>query len=110
MLKLVTALTVAAGVAAAAGCSEYLDRRDTLLLGAGEAVQTNIVTQAVDPWPRVAADRNLAFSGERMAGAVRRYNCGPAQAQSGPAGGGGGSASVTIIQGNQAPAAPPPPC
>ena len=35
-----------------AGCSEYLDRRDTVALSAGDAVATNKVTQMVDPWPR----------------------------------------------------------
>ena len=33
------------------GCSEYLDRRDTIALAGGDAVMTNRVTQMVDPWP-----------------------------------------------------------
>ena len=39
-------------VAALAGCSEYLDRRDTISLNGGNSVATNEVTQMVDPWPR----------------------------------------------------------
>ena len=55
------------------GCSEYLDRRDTIALGAGDAVATDEMTQMVDPWPRVAAERNIGFNGERMESAVQRY-------------------------------------
>ena len=57
------------------GCSDYLDRRDTLSLGSGEAVQTNINAHVIDPWPRVAQNRNLTFSGERMLRAARREAC-----------------------------------
>lgn len=59
-----------------AGCSEYLDRRDTISLNAGNAVMTNQVTQMVDPWPRASANRNIAFNGERMEAAVTRYRTG----------------------------------
>src|SRR4051794_1633828 len=90
----------------AGGCSEYLDRKDTLLLGAGNAVQTNIVTHVVDPWPAHSSSRSFTTSGQRTARAVRRYECGPSQqaapAQSGininvSAGntGGGGQAAPT---------------
>lgn len=64
---------VAAGTA---GCSEYLDRRDALSLQSGNAVQTNKVSQMVDPWPRASADRNIAFSGPVMGNAVERYRTG----------------------------------
>jgi hypothetical protein len=56
-----------------AGCSEYLDRKDTIFFGAGNAVETNIVTQVPDPWPLHARRRNIAFSGERMQRGVERY-------------------------------------
>src|SRR4029079_19700573 len=48
------------------GCSEYLDRRDTIAKSGGNAVATNMITQMVDPWPRESADRNFAFNGVRM--------------------------------------------
>jgi hypothetical protein len=98
------------GALSVSACSEYLDRRDTLLLGAGEAVQTNLVTHMVDPWPRVAQHRDMPFSGERGARAVRRYHCGPGAAPSAGGGGSFGSSNVTIIQGNAAPTPPPGPC
>ena len=35
------------------GCSEYIDRRDTIALSGGNAVATNTVIHMVDPWPRM---------------------------------------------------------
>jgi hypothetical protein len=69
------------GVAAAvmlgallAGCSDvYFDRRDTIALGAGDAVAANQVEQMVDPWPPNSSNRNLTFNGERMQRAVECY-------------------------------------
>ena len=66
-------LALAALLAALAGCSEYLDRRDTISLGGGDAVATNKVTQMVDPWPRASADKNIAFNGDKMESAIERY-------------------------------------
>jgi len=66
-------LALVALTAALAGCSEYLDRRDTISLAGGNAVATDKVTQMVDPWPRASANRNIAFNGEKMQTAVERY-------------------------------------
>ena len=70
------ALALATLVAALAGCSEYLDRRDTISLSGGNSVATNEVSQMVDPWPRASADKNIAFSGAKMESAVERYRTG----------------------------------
>ena len=51
----------------------YLDRRDTVSFGAGDAVAVNKITQMIDPWPPYAGNRNIAFDGERMAAAAERY-------------------------------------
>jgi hypothetical protein len=57
-----------------AGCSDiYFDRRETIALGAGNAVAANQVEQMVDPWPPHSNDRNLTFNGERMQRAVECY-------------------------------------
>ena len=56
-----------------AGCSEYLDRRDTVSLGAGNAIATDQVTHMVDPWPRASAKRDIAFDGNKMESAFERY-------------------------------------
>ena len=60
--------------AALAGCSDiYYDRRESIAANAGDAMATNRVTQMVDPWSRASGNRNIAFNGERMQGAVERY-------------------------------------
>jgi hypothetical protein len=69
-------LALATLAAALAGCSEYLDRRDTIALSGGNAVASNEVSQMVDPWPRASADKNIAFSGAKMESAVERYRTG----------------------------------
>jgi len=51
----------------------YLDRRDSVSFGAGDAVAVNKITQMVDPWPPYSGNRNIAFDGERMAAAAERY-------------------------------------
>ncbi len=71
--KLLRTPALALLLCAVTGCSDYLDRRDTIALGAGDAVASDAMTEMVDPWPRVAADRNIGFNGERMENAVRRY-------------------------------------
>jgi len=57
-----------------AGCSDiYYDRRETVALGADDAVAANMVEQMVDPWPPYSNNKNLAFNGERMQRAVECY-------------------------------------
>lgn len=58
------------------GCSEYLHHNDTLSWQSGNAVQGNKVTQMVDPWPAVAANRDIAFDGATMQTAMTRYRTG----------------------------------
>lgn len=68
---------VVAITAAVAGCSEiYFDRRETVALGAGDAIATNKVTQTIDPWSRASANNNIAFNGMLMQSAQDRYNRG----------------------------------
>jgi hypothetical protein len=56
------------------GCSDiYYDRRETVALSAGDAIASNRVVQMVDPWPRYVANKNIAFSGDRLQPAVERY-------------------------------------
>ena len=66
-------LALGALLAALAGCSEYLDRRETISLNGGNSVATNEATQMVDPWPRDSANRNIAYNGAKIQSAVERY-------------------------------------
>ena len=54
----------------------YLDRRDTVSFGAGDAPKANAVVHMVDPWPIAAGNRNIEFDGERMQAAAERYRTG----------------------------------
>lgn len=74
--NMLRAFALAALLATLAGCSEYLDRRDTIALSGGNAVATNEVSQMVDPWPRASADKNIGFNGAKMESAVERYRTG----------------------------------
>jgi hypothetical protein len=74
--KTLRALALAGLFAALGGCSDYLDRRDTIALQGGNAVQTDKVVQMVDPWPRASGDRNIAYNGAVMQTAVERYRTG----------------------------------
>ena len=59
------------------GCSDiYFDRRETIVPSAGDAVAANRISQIVDPWPASSANKNIAFSGEKMQTAVERYRQG----------------------------------
>ena len=69
----VRSLALADVLAMLGGCSEYLDRRDTIALSGGNAVATNRVTHMVDPWPPASANRDIAFNGAKLETAIERY-------------------------------------
>jgi hypothetical protein len=71
--KATRTLALATVLAVLGGCSEYLDRRETIAMSGGNAVATNVVTHMVDPWPRASANRNIAFNGARIESAFERY-------------------------------------
>jgi hypothetical protein len=59
-----------------AGCVNsdlYLDRRDAVRFGAGDAIAANAAMQTIDPWPARGGDTRLAANGQRMQSAVERY-------------------------------------
>jgi|1186.fasta_scaffold49076_2 hypothetical protein len=58
----------------AAGCTDYLERRDALSLGAGDAVAANRAIHTIDPWPADAARTDIEVSGRRVVDAIERYN------------------------------------
>jgi hypothetical protein len=60
-----------------AGCSDiYYDRRETVSFAAADAVATAQAVQVIDPWPPAASNRNIAYNGPRVAGAIERYRTG----------------------------------
>jgi hypothetical protein len=69
----VIAAAVALGMLVGACSDVYWDRRETIALGADDAVAANLVEEMVDPWPPHSNNKNLAFNGERMQRAVECY-------------------------------------
>ena len=55
------------------GCTDYISRKETVMLSTGDAVQTSFVTHVRDPWPTHARNKNIAFDGERMQRVIQRY-------------------------------------
>jgi hypothetical protein len=53
--------------------AQYVARSDTITLSAGNAKDVNAATHVIDPWPRNVKDRRISGNGERMVGAVQRY-------------------------------------
>jgi len=59
------------------GCSDiYYDRRETVSFAAGDSLASAQAVQVVDPWPPAAYNRNIAYNGPRVAGAIERYRTG----------------------------------
>jgi hypothetical protein len=51
----------------------YTQRADTTALDAGDAQAVNTRIQEIDPWPRNVGNKRIPADGERMTGAVERY-------------------------------------
>ena len=66
-------LVVAAVVAGCSNVGQYLDRRDTVTMGAGDAVRNNIVAQVIDPWPAYVWNQNIPMEGSKGCRVYRRY-------------------------------------
>jgi hypothetical protein len=67
-------LATLALAASAAGCTDYVERRDTVALGAGDAVAANRAIHVIDPWPAGSARTDIEVSGRRVVDAIERYN------------------------------------
>ena len=82
MSKIARTIAVVALAAACGGCwagvyespaAEYLHRSDTITLSAGNAKDVNAAIRTIDPWPRQVRNRRIPGNGERMVGAMQRY-------------------------------------
>src|SRR5262245_45467132 len=56
--------------------AQYLERKDTIVSGAGDAKDVNAATHIIDPWPPYVGNRRIPADGERMSRAVERYQQG----------------------------------
>jgi hypothetical protein len=111
MMKIIRTLAAVAVAGASAGCwpygnegAQYFHRSDTITLSAGNAKDVNAATHVIDPWPRQVGNRRIPANGERMVGAVQRYQ-GKQAPRGQPATGGAAATSP----GTSPPAAAPAP-
>jgi hypothetical protein len=51
----------------------YFQRIDAMTVASGDARDVNAVTQIIDPWPPYAHNRRIPANGQRMVGAIDRY-------------------------------------
>jgi hypothetical protein len=61
---------------ALSGCVDYIERRDTITLAAGDAQDWNKVVHTADPWPPYAMNNNIPGDGKRTAQVIQRYSTG----------------------------------
>jgi len=111
MTRIIRMLTGIALAGATAGCwpygnegAQYFHRSDTITLSAGNAKDVNAATHVIDPWPRHVRNRRIPANGERMVGAVQRYQGRQSQRGQAPAGGAVGGTDTSI---SSPPPAPP---
>ena len=55
------------------GCADYLNRRDSITLTAGDAMQWNQAVHTVDPWPPAANNTAIPGDGKRLVGVIDGY-------------------------------------
>jgi hypothetical protein len=85
------------------GCVDYVKRRDTVTLGAGDAQAWNRVVHTADPWPPYAANTQIDGDGPRTARTMRNYTMGT---PTGAAGNAGRSAGVSEASASGEPSRP----
>jgi hypothetical protein len=89
---------------ALSGCVDYLERRDTITLAAGDAQDWNKVVHTADPWPPYAMNNHIPGDGKRTAQVIQRYSTG----NSTSSGNAGSDAAPASSGGADAAAAPNP--
>ena len=64
-----------AAILALAGCSsaDYMNNRDSITLGVGNATQANIGIHTIDPFPPSAKNTTINVTGKKVGDAYSRY-------------------------------------
>ncbi len=102
--KLPTTVAVVAAMTFLAGCagSEYLEQRDTITVGAGDAVARNRAIHTINPRPKRAYRTHIHTDGHRMNNAIERYRAAEQSDQ------GDGDADTRNNSANEDPSGPSP--
>ncbi|WP_375293087.1 hypothetical protein [Ensifer sp. ENS10] len=78
------AILVLAATSLVSGCADYMNHRDSITFGLGNAVEANKGIHIQDPFPRAAQNTRIAADGKVVSRVIRGYQ------------GGGGSPAVVI--------------
>ena len=81
-------LLVLAAASLASGCADYLNHRDSITFGLGNAVEANKGIHIQDPFPPVAQNTRIITDGKTVQRVMREYHGGATDAA--PAGGDSG--------------------
>jgi hypothetical protein len=65
-------LVVALFASSLAACDRYMDRRDQVTFGTGDAIAANKAAQIIDPWPVSARTIQHGMTGEQAEEALER--------------------------------------
>ncbi|SCB60680.1 hypothetical protein GA0061105_11268 [Rhizobium aethiopicum] len=87
-------LLVLAAAGLASGCADYMNHRDTITFGAGNAMEANKAIHIEDPFPPEAQRTRIASDGKVIRRVVTQYqNGGPGVVQPSPAMGANGASN-----------------
>ena len=64
---------ILAGSSLLAGCADYLNNRDSVTLGLGNATQANLGIHTVNPFPASANDTHIHVDPQKVQDAYGRY-------------------------------------
>ncbi len=79
------ALLILAVASLVSGCADYLNHRDSITFGLGNAAEANKGIHTQDPFPRVAQNTHITTDGKVVSRVIRGYQ-----------GGGGGAPAIII--------------
>ncbi|MGL4242687.1 MAG: hypothetical protein ACRCTI_16365 [Beijerinckiaceae bacterium] len=92
-------LFAATALVGLAACDKYVDRRDQVTFGSGDAVAFNKAAQIIDPWPAAARTVTHGMRGEQAEAALTKLRRREAAEEAG-----GGSPAPAASQLSPAPA------
>lgn len=96
-MNIISAVLAAVACLTLAACdNRYIERKDTLTLGAGDAVAANAAVMTHNPWPKRSQDDRIPMDGVKAEAALVRYRAGGP----GPNGGGYGGPPPAPPPGN----------
>ncbi|MGR9349962.1 hypothetical protein GFM14_09180 [Rhizobium leguminosarum bv. viciae] len=76
-------VSICAALTALSGCADYMNHRDTITFGAGNAMEANKAIHTSDPFNPQSQNTAIYADGRRVGNVMRDYNGEPAPSQQG---------------------------